>query len=79
MGGRQLAAKLRESSPNLRILFLSGYTEDVALAHDLEPNVGFLQKPFAPPALANKVRALLDEESPIASASPTGEASRRAR
>jgi two-component system cell cycle sensor histidine kinase/response regulator CckA len=61
MGGRQLAAKLRQSSPKLRILFLSGYTEDVPLAQELEPSVGFLQKPFAPALLANKVRALLDE------------------
>jgi two-component system, cell cycle sensor histidine kinase and response regulator CckA len=64
MGGRQLAAKLRERSPTLRILFLSGYTEDASPAHELEPTgIAFLQKPFAPPALANKVRALLDEEA----------------
>jgi PAS domain S-box-containing protein len=61
MGGRQLAAKLRERLPNLRILFVSGYTEEAPLPHELDPTVGFLQKPFAPPALANKVRALLDE------------------
>jgi CheY-like chemotaxis protein len=63
VGGRQLAAKFRESSPELRILFLSGYTEDVPLAHEFGARVGFLQKPFAPAALANKVRALLDGES----------------
>jgi CheY-like chemotaxis protein len=64
MGGRQLAAKLREASPNLRILFLSGYTEDVPPKSELDHSVGFLQKPFAPPALAKKVRELLDESSP---------------
>jgi nitrogen-specific signal transduction histidine kinase/CheY-like chemotaxis protein len=78
MGGRQLAAKLRESSPSLRVLFLSGYTEDHALAHDLDgPSDGFLQKPFSPPALANKVRELLDAESANhdrAARSPTSEA-----
>jgi CheY-like chemotaxis protein len=74
MGGRQLAAKFRESSPELRILFLSGYTEDVPLAHELGPRVGFLQKPFAPAALANKVRALLDEQSPIPVSGPGSEA-----
>jgi len=64
MGGRQLAAKLRESLPKLRILFLSGYTEGAPLARELDPSVGFLQKPFAPPALTSKVRALLDESTP---------------
>jgi two-component system, cell cycle sensor histidine kinase and response regulator CckA len=64
MGGRQLAARLRSGSPELRILFLSGYTEDARLADELDPHVAFLQKPFTPPALSNKVRALLDAESP---------------
>jgi two-component system, cell cycle sensor histidine kinase and response regulator CckA len=64
IGGRQLAAKLRDSVPRLRVLFLSGYTEDLPLAHELAASDGFLQKPFTPSALANKVRTLLDAESP---------------
>jgi two-component system, cell cycle sensor histidine kinase and response regulator CckA len=63
IGGRQLAAKLRDRLPRLRVLFLSGYTEDLPLANELTPTDGFLQKPFTPSALANKVRALLDSES----------------
>jgi two-component system cell cycle sensor histidine kinase/response regulator CckA len=63
IGGRQLAAKLRDGVPRLSVLFLSGYTEDLPLAHELGAADGFLQKPFTPSALANKVRALLDAES----------------
>jgi two-component system, cell cycle sensor histidine kinase and response regulator CckA len=63
MGGRSLAAKLMASMPELRVLLLSGYTQDLPQAHELSRGVGFLQKPFSPSALTNKVRALLDEES----------------
>jgi two-component system, cell cycle sensor histidine kinase and response regulator CckA len=64
IGGRQLAVRLREGVPRLRVLFLSGYTEDLPLANELGPTDAFLQKPFTPSALANKVRALLDADSP---------------
>jgi len=63
IGGRQLAAKLRDAVPRLRVLFLSGYTEDLSLAHELAPADAFLHKPFTPVALANKVRSVLDAES----------------
>jgi two-component system, cell cycle sensor histidine kinase and response regulator CckA len=62
MGGRQLATKLRERAPSLRILFMSGYTEDVALVQALDGGVAFLQKPFTQPVLVEKVRALLDAD-----------------
>lgn len=60
MGGRPLAAELREARPQLCVLFLSGYTEDTGLMQDLEGGVAFLQKPFTAAALLNKVRELLD-------------------
>ncbi len=55
LGGRELAAKLRAALPALRVLFLSGYTEE-----ELEHGEAFLPKPFTVAALACKVREVLD-------------------
>ncbi len=64
LGGRQLAEQLQQERPDMRVLFLSGYTDDVVLRHGVsEAEVAFLQKPYAPATLASKVRALLDGHS----------------
>lgn len=61
MGGRELAQNLSTIKPDLRILFMSGYTDDVGILAGHEQGVtGFLQKPFTPEALAHTVRKLLD-------------------
>ena len=61
MGGRELAQRLRERSPGLPILFISGYTgDDVVERGLLAAGAPFLSKPFAPEALAAAVRRLLD-------------------
>jgi PAS domain S-box-containing protein len=61
MSGRQLAGLLTPSRPRLRILFMSGYTDEALLRRGvLEAGVGFLQKPFNPSGLARKVREVLD-------------------
>jgi FixJ family two-component response regulator len=61
MGGRDLAQKITPQSPNLRVLYLSGYTDSVAMQQGiLDPGSYFLQKPFTPAALAHKVRQALD-------------------
>jgi CheY-like chemotaxis protein len=61
LGGRQLAERLAGVHPGLKMLFLSGYTDDTVIRHGiLEAEVAFLQKPFTPTALAQKVRAVLD-------------------
>jgi PAS domain S-box-containing protein len=65
MSGRQLADRLRDGRPELKVLFVSGYTDDAIIRHGiLEPGIAFLQKPFTPEALARKVRAVLDEPLP---------------
>ncbi|HLJ95347.1 MAG TPA: PAS domain S-box protein [Gemmataceae bacterium] len=60
MNGPQLAERMRGKWPNVRFLFLSGYT-DRALLHNglLNGNQNFLQKPFTPHDLASKVREML--------------------
>ena len=61
IGGRDLAAMAHAMRPGLKILFLSGYTDDVVLRHGIEGSeLDFLQKPFTPTALAAKVREVLD-------------------
>ena len=62
MGGRELVEKLTMKIPNLRILFTSGYTDDAVVRHGvIETNANFIQKPFTPEALTNKVRSILDD------------------
>ncbi len=61
MSGRELWERLRILRPDARVLFMSGYTDDVIAQHGvLEPGIAFLQKPFTPFGLAGKVREVLD-------------------
>jgi two-component system cell cycle sensor histidine kinase/response regulator CckA len=61
MSGRAVADQLRARRPGLRVLFMSGYTDD-AIVHRgvLDPDTPFIQKPFTPEALAHRVRQVLD-------------------
>ncbi len=62
MSGKALADQLLRTQPDLRTIFMSGYTDE-AIAHHgvLDPDVAFLQKPFSPTVLARKVRDVLDD------------------
>jgi two-component system cell cycle sensor histidine kinase/response regulator CckA len=60
MGGRALAEELKAKTNGLRVLYMSGYTDDTIVHHGvLDPGTPFLQKPFTARALTNKVRELL--------------------
>src|SRR5262249_34242351 len=66
MGGAELAARLTAAVAGLRVLYLSGHTEDAMLRHGVrEEQVAFLQKPFTLSDLARKVREVLDGVPPI--------------
>jgi two-component system, cell cycle sensor histidine kinase and response regulator CckA len=67
ISGTVLAARATELLPQLKVLFMSGYTEDVIRHHGvLRENVAYLQKPFAPSELVRKIRQLLDPEKKTA-------------
>jgi CheY-like chemotaxis protein len=61
LNGRELSVRLRELCPDLKVLFISGYTADVIAQRGvLDPGVAFLHKPFSQEELAQKVREVLD-------------------
>jgi CheY-like chemotaxis protein len=64
MSGPQLADRISSERSDARVLFMSGYT-DTAISHHgvLEPGIWYLQKPFSPVGLAEKVREVLDSEN----------------
>jgi len=61
MSGRQLADQIQSKRPTTRVLYMTGYTDDMVVQHRvLEPGVQLLAKPFSKQDLALKVRAALD-------------------
>ncbi|HKK98727.1 MAG TPA: ATP-binding protein, partial [Desulfotignum sp.] len=63
MNGRDLAEQLTQLYPDLRVLFMSGYTANVIAHHGvLDPGVHFMQKPFSMEDMAAKVQAVINAE-----------------
>lgn len=61
LNGRQLAEQLRFLHPEAKVLYISGYTDDVIVRDGIpQEEVQFLQKPFGPEALTLKIREVLE-------------------
>lgn len=61
INGRQLFDRIREMQPDVGVVFMSGYTDDVIARHGvLDPGVAFVEKPFSQETLARKAREALD-------------------
>ncbi|HUL36078.1 MAG TPA: ATP-binding protein [Thermodesulfobacteriota bacterium] len=64
MSGSELAELLKPLYPEIKILYMSGYTDDAIVRHGvLEKGVNYIQKPFTMEGLARKVREVLDQET----------------
>jgi PAS domain S-box-containing protein len=64
INGRELARQFVSRNPEIKVLYMSGYTENAIVHHGvLDESVHFLQKPFTPSALTTKVREVLDKKS----------------
>jgi DNA-binding NarL/FixJ family response regulator len=69
MSGRQLAERLRVLRPEIKVLYMSGYTNDAVIRHGVVDSViAFIQKPFTPHTLAPKIREVLDSSDPAVAA-----------
>jgi CheY-like chemotaxis protein len=65
MSGRQLTEKISLQRPNMKVLYMSGYTDDAIVRHGvLEEGTAFIGKPFSPDALVLKIGELLGASQP---------------
>ena len=61
MSGRDLAREIRATRPSTAVVYMSGYTDEAVVRHGmLEPGTEFLEKPFAPSTVAQRIREVLD-------------------
>jgi len=73
MSGRELVQRLCGTHPHLKVLYTSGYTDDAIVRHGvLEPDAAFLEKPFTPQTLVQKIREVLDTPKAHAPAGAAG-------
>ena len=64
MSGKDLSKRIRSQRPEIRVLYMSGYTENAAVHRgELEAGEAFLSKPFTVEGLTQKVRDVLDGEA----------------
>jgi two-component system, cell cycle sensor histidine kinase and response regulator CckA len=64
IGGREAAERLQPLYPQMKVIYMSGYTDNTIVHHGiLAPELNFIQKPFTPEGLAHKMRKVLDDEN----------------
>ena len=75
MGGSELAKRVKSLAPGTKVIYMSGYTDDTLAFYGLpQPDTQYIQKPFTPAALAEKLRQVLS----IARAAANRRSTRRA-
>jgi len=63
MGGKEAADRLLPFYPHMKVIYMSGYTDNAIVHHGvLAPGLNFLEKPFSPEGLAHKVREVIESE-----------------
>jgi DNA-binding response OmpR family regulator len=63
LSGREFIDKVIGSRPNVKVLFMSGYTNDEFIKHSVEDsNMSLIHKPFSPDELLKRVRQILDSK-----------------
>jgi DNA-binding response OmpR family regulator len=65
LSGPEVAQRLRADRPDMKVLFMSGLSTEVAVVHGVTSGDPFLVKPFSPDTLARKVREILEYRSPF--------------
>lgn len=64
INGRELAEKVLALRPDIKVLFMSGYTDNAIVQYGiLEPGLSFIEKPFSPDVLAGRIRQVLNHRS----------------
>jgi two-component system cell cycle sensor histidine kinase/response regulator CckA len=72
MSGRRLAERLLKFRPQMKVLYMSGYTDDAVVRNGvLHSTIAFIQKPITPETLGRKIREVLAAEGRIAATCDT--------
>ena len=72
LNGRELADQILSLKPGIKVLYMSGYADNAIVQHGvLTPGLAFIEKPFSPETLAEKVRQVIHSSPPPKNSPPT--------